>query len=638
VVVMKNASTGFVVDTSKSPYAKLFPIPIKNVQIIDEFWAPRLKIVREVTLPSQYRLCEKTGRFANFRRAAGKEHCNFQGLFFNDSDVYKWIEAVAYSLAGVHDNVLLNLVQIVIPLIMAVQDKDGYLNTYFTFERRNERWTNLKDMHELYCAGHLIQAAISYYRFTGDRRLLDVACRVADNIGRFFGAGKRLGVPGHPEVEMALVELYRTTGKEEYLDMARFFIDNRGKGLVGGSAYHIDHRPFRELTEIAGHAVRSIYLNCGATDVYMETGEKALWDALTKLWSNMTNRKMYITGGVGSRHEGEAFGEDYELPNVRAYAETCAAIANVMWNWRMLLISGDAKFTDVLELALYNCVLSGISLDGQQYFYVNPLEDNGHHKRQNWFECACCPPNIARLLTSLPGYFYSLSKKGVWVHLYASNIANVVVDGMNVTITQKTRYPWEGDVDLVMRLEKMAAFSLFLRIPNWCQKPLILINGIELSDPIKRDCYVEIHRLWEDGDTVHVSMPMFIEQIIANSNIIENNDKVALKRGPIVYCIEQVDNPNIDLKNLILPAEPVLEAKWKPDLLNGVVVIEGEAFVIEPIEQNDNLYFSLSETKTKIRSVKFTAIPYFTWANREQGPMKVWIRSSTFLSSINWKN
>ncbi|MEM2183178.1 MAG: glycoside hydrolase family 127 protein, partial [Candidatus Bathyarchaeia archaeon] len=402
---MVDAKTSLVVtDTSHSPYARLKPVPIENVRLEDDFWAPRLRLMHEVTIPSQYVLLEETGRLFNFRRASGKVSGEFKGLVFNDSDVYKWIEAAAYSYAYEPDQNILDLARKAINEVVAAQDEDGYLNTYFTFERKSERWKNLKDMHEMYCAGHLMQAAIAFYRATGDRTLLDASCRFADHITSVFGPGKRVGVCGHPEVEMAFVELYRTTGKKDYLDLACFFIDNRGRGVIGGRPYYIDHKPFRELSEIVGHAVRALYLNCGAADVYAEIGDKTLFDALMRLWHSMTERKMYITGGVGSRHEGEAFGNDYELPNVRAYAETCAAIANFMWNWRMLLLTGDGAFADIMELTLYNGILSGISLDGKKYFYVNPLADRGAHRRQDWFECACCPPNVARLIASLPGY------------------------------------------------------------------------------------------------------------------------------------------------------------------------------------------------------------------------------------------
>jgi len=617
----------YVVYTSHSPFAKLRPVAIESVNLEDKFWAPRLQNVREVTLPSQYQLCEETGRLFNFRRAAGKETGDFRGLFFNDSDVYKWVEAVAFSLAGAPDQKLHDLAQQVTGEIVASQNGDGYLNTYFTFDRKKERWTNLRDMHELYCAGHIIQAAVAFYRATGEKALLGAACRLADHIVGVFGLDKRPGTPGHPEVEMALVELYRTTGNQDYLKLAHFFIDKRGTGVIGAGTYHIDHKPFRELTEIVGHAVRSLYLNCGAADIYMETGDKTLSDALIRLWNNMTEYKMYITGGVGSRYEGEAFGENYELPNARAYAETCAAIANVMWNWRMLQITGEARFADAMELALYNGVLSGISLDGKDYFYVNPLADRGRHRRQRWFECACCPPNVARLLASLPGYFYGLSSEGLWVHLYAQNTVHLKVNSSSLTIVQRTKYPWDGEVDVVLQPEKEMPFSLFLRTPGWCRKAEAQVNGRPLDVSIQPSQYLEVRRSWKAGDVVHLSLSMPVEQIVSHPHVMENNDRVALKRGPIVYCVEQVDNPNFDPWNLVLPADASLETKWEPRLLNGVMSIRGEGLAVDEDEFKGYLYRPLADLRPKLLRVQFTAIPYYAWANREPGPMSVWIRS-----------
>jgi len=629
---MGNRSYTFVVDTSRSPYAKLRPVPIESVHLEDAFWAPYLRVLREVTLLSQYQLCEETGRIFNFRRAAGKETGDFQGLFFNDSDVYKWVEAVAFSLASVPDQKLQDLARQAIAHIVAAQDEDGYLDTYFTFDRKKERWTNLRDMHELYCAGHLMQAAVAFYRATGERSLLEATCRLADHIASVFGPDKRLGTPGHPEIEMALVELYRTTGEEKYLHLSRFFIDNRGKGLIGGGPYHVDHKPFRGLTEVVGHAVRSLYLNCGAADVYMETGEEALWDALMRLWHSMTERKMYVTGGVGARYEGEAFGDDYELPNARAYAETCAAIANVMWNWRMLLISGEGRFADIMEFALYNGVLAGISLDGKNYFYVNPLADRGRHRRQRWFNCACCPPNIARLLASLPGYFYSLSSGGVWVHLYAQSTARLEVDGNPLTILQRTDYPWDGEVEIILQPEKETPFSLYVRIPGWCRRAEVQVNSETLEAPVQPGHYVEVRRSWRAGDRVHTSVSMPVERTVCHPYVIENNDRVALSRGPIVYCIEQVDNPHFDVWNLMLPANAPLEVEWAPDLLNGVAIIRGEALAVHTDEFEGYLYRPMVDTSYKLNRVQFTAIPYYAWANREPGPMSVWTRSSRHLS------
>jgi DUF1680 family protein len=614
-----------IVDTNRSPFAKLRPVPIENVRLEDNFWAPRLKILQEVTLPSQCKLMYETGRIFNFQRASGKEKGSFQGLVFNDSDVYKWLEAAAFSYAYSQNKNLLAKAREIIDEVAAAQDEDGYLNTYFTFERRGERWKNLRDMHELYCAGHLMQAAIAFYRATGERKLLNVACRFADHILSVFGPNKIMGVPGHPEVEMALVELYRATDKREYLDLAVFFVDNRGKKLIGGSPYHIDHKPFRELTEIVGHAVRALYLNCGATDIYLESGDKTLMDALMRLWRNLTERKMYVTGGAGARHEGEAFGDNYELPNARAYAETCAAIANFMWNWRMLLALGDAAFTDIMELTLYNGVLSGISLDGKHYFYVNPLADRGGHRRQEWFDCACCPPNIARLIASLPGYFYNTSDNGIWVNFYAESRAHINLGGNKVTLIQETNYPWDGDIKITVNPEREETFSLHLRVPGWCRNVSIKVNGERLEP--KPGSYLEINRLWRSGDKIILSLSMPIERIVSHPHVMENNDRVALKRGPIMYCLEGVDNPSFDVWDMILPDDAPLNAEFAPNMLGGVVVIRGEALAIDPNKFGERLYAPKAEVKYEARRVKFTAIPYYAWANREASPMTVWIRS-----------
>ncbi|RJS90945.1 glycoside hydrolase family 127 protein [Candidatus Bathyarchaeota archaeon] len=623
---MKSYGETFVVDTSKSPYAKLRPVPIENVHLEDSFWSPRISILHEETLLSQYRIFEETGRIFNFQRASGKKKGEFKGLYFNDSDVYKWVEAVAFALANKKSGKLYRLVRRTLSEILSAQDNDGYLDTYFFFEKKKERWSNLRDMHELYCAGHFIQAAIAYYRAVGDKEVLDAACRLADHINKVFGPDKRIGTPGHPEIEMALVELYRLTGVKEYLELAKFFIDNRGKGLIGGSPYYIDHKPFRELEEIVGHAVRSVYLNCGATDIYLETGEKALLDALLRLWHNMTERKMYVTGGIGALYTGESFGRDYELPNVTAYAETCAAIANVMWNWRMLLATGEAKFADVMELALYNGVLAGISLDGEKYFYVNPLADRGTHRRQRWFTCACCPPNIARLLSSIPGYIYSLSSKGVWIHLYIQSRVHLDIQGTSVDLFQKTRYPWDGKIEIQVQPEREATFSIYLRIPGWCRRPQVLVDEETPMQPVKAGEYLEIRRLWKFGDCVQLTLPMPIERIVCHPYVMENHDRVALKRGPLVYCVEQTDNPEFDVWGLVLPLNSRLEARWDPTVLNGVVVISGEAYAMD-IESGEDLYRIEDRSRIEMRKVKFTAIPYFAWANRKPGPMTVWIRS-----------
>lgn len=615
----------FVVDTSKSPMARLKPTPIGAVRMTDEFWAPRLRQMREVTLPSQYELMEETGRIDNFRRASGKIKGEFKGIYFNDSDVYKWIEGCAYSLAYERGAKIEELADKVIDEIAAAQREDGYLNTFYTFESEKERWSNLRDMHELYCAGHLFHAAVAYHRATGKGKLLEVAIRFADHIYETFGPDKRPGTPGHPQIEMALVELYRETGDRRYLELSKFFLDQRGRGVIGGGPYHIDHKPFRELNEVVGHAVRSLYLNSGATDIFLETGEKALMEALQRLWHNMTGRRMYVTGGVGARYQGEAFGGDYELPNEHAYAETCAAVANEMWSWRMLLATGECRFADVMELPLYNGALSGISLDGKGYFYVNPLADRGGHRRQRWFGCACCPPNIIRLIGSVPGEIYSTSQGEIWVHLYASNTAEISLNGDRIRLTQRTGYPWDGDVEIKVESEGEIEFSLMLRIPGWSDGADVSVNGEKIASSLQPGRYFQLKRSWSKGDKVELSIPMKVQMLTAHPKVESDWGKIALKRGPILFCLEQVDNPGFDVwcVGIGLDSDPVSE--FKPDLLGGVVTVECDGIASEMGIWEDRLYLPIGAVRQTERPVRITAIPYYAWANRDPGPMTVWV-------------
>jgi DUF1680 family protein len=634
---MSDQISSVVVDTSSSPYAHLRPVPISAVKLTDTFWAPRLRTNQQVTIPDQLRYLEETGRIDNFRRAAGKKDIPFQGIYFNDSDVYKWLEAASWILAGERDASALAAlsasVDAVIDEIADAQQPLGYLNTYFVLDRAHERWTNLQDLHELYCAGHLIQAAVAHHRVTGSERLLQVARRMADLICKVFGPveeGKRLGTSGHEEIEMALVELARDTGDHKYLRQAQFFLDVRGRGLVGGRDYHQDHKPFRELDRMVGHAVRAVYLNAGAVDVYAETGDGDVLAALERLWRNMIGRQMYISGGIGSRYEGEAFGKDYELPNARAYAESCAAIGSMMWNWRMLALNGEARFADVIETALYNGILVGLGLDGQSYFYQNPLSDDGSHRRQPWFGCACCPPNIARTLASLPGYFYSVSREGVWAHLYAESEADVVLpDGRPVRVVQHTLYPWDGRVQMSVQGE--GTFSLFVRIPSWCEEgATVRVNEAPSPGDLSPGSYLEIRRAWQPGDQVYLDLPMRPRRVACHPYVAENSGRVALMRGPLLYCVEQIDHPGFDLRDILLPADAPLSAAYRPDLLGGVVVLEDEARVAPPGEGwSDRLYGSHPESVSPSEQglVRLTAIPYYAWANRDPGAMLVWLRT-----------
>jgi hypothetical protein len=639
-------STAVILDTSRSAHARLRPVPLTAVQLTDNFWAPRRRLNREVTLPSQYRHCEETGRIDNFRRAAGWKDVPFQGIYFNDSDVFKWVEAAAWTLAAEEDAELRQMMDTVVDAIVAAQQPDGYLNTYFLFEHAAERWSNLRDMHELYCAGHLIQAAIAHHRATGSDVLLNAARRYADLICETFGPateGKLELTDGHPEIEMALIELARTTGDEKYLRQAQFFVDVRGRGLLGSGANLQDHQPFRELHDITGHAVRAVYLNAGVADIYAETGEAMLRESLDRLWDSMALRRMYITGGIGSRYEGEAFGEDYELPNARAYAETCAAIGSFMWNWRMLQLDGEAKYADLMELLLYNVIIAGISLDGKDYFYQNPLADDGRHRRQPWFGCACCPPNMARFLASLPGYFYSTSVDGIWVHLYASGTAHIELpDGREVVISQRTDYPWDGKIEIAVEAE--GEFTLYLRVPgNVAARPSMEVNGETVfADGQILEGYVPLRRHWQADDHVHLELSLPVQSYTAHPYIIENRGQVALKRGPVLFCVEQADNPGIELRDVVLPTlsdrgiDLVCSTTYRPAMLGGVATIEFEAWVLNDVPGSDTSRESAYPPRARrdalrrgrsSRAVTLTAIPYYAWANREAGRMMVWLRA-----------
>ena len=417
--------------------------------------------------------------------------------------------------------------------------------------------------------------------------------------------------------------------------MAKFFLDCRGKGIIGGSIILIDHKPFRELDEIVGHAVRSLYLNCGATDIYMETGEKDLWNILTRLWLNMVWKKIYITGGVGSRYSGESFGDEYELPNYRAYCETCAAVANIMWNWRMLMASGDPYYNTLIELTLYNAALAGISLDGMKYFYVNPLADRGFRRRQEWFSCACCPPNIARLIASLPGYIYSISSDGIYIHLYIQSKAVIDFMGERIVVEQHTNYPWSEDVEINLFLEEEMNFTLHLFIPGWVREAHTRIDDgnehlyFSVPSPTYGGSYFNISRCWRKGlNKIHIYFKMPVEKIVSHPHVLENTCRVALMRGPIVYCLEHIDNKSFDVWDLCIDRKAEFNVYYDSKLLNGVTVIEGNGIVRKNGFKEKYflyLYKSLRDIEMSEKKVVFKAIPYYAWNNRKPGPMTVWI-------------
>jgi DUF1680 family protein len=620
----------YLVDTSASPHARLRPVPLGSVRLSDPLWEPRRRRNREVTLPSQYRKCDETGRIDNFRRAAGKIQAPFQGRYYNDSDVYKWIEACAYSLAEAPDPELERMTDLVIAEMADAQRPDGYLTTYDTFEREGDRWSNLKDLHEIYCAGHLIQAAVAHFRCTGKRAMLDIARRYADYLCEVFGPEGRNGTCGHQQIEMALVDLYRLTRDARYLRQAELFIDRRGQQppVIGGSPYHQDHLPFRRLREVTGHAVRMVYYCCGAADLVAETGEPEYRAALDRLWENMTTRRMYVTGGIGSRYEGEAFGEDFELPNDRAYAESCAAIGSVMWSWRMLQLTGEAKYADLIESTLYNALLPGLSLDGELYFYQNPLADTGKHRRQPWFECACCPPNIARILASLPAYFYSQDDAGaVWVHQFAAGTAELALpDGRRLRLTQETRYPWDGEIRITAELDREGSVPLRIRIPAWSNQVELSVNG-EPAETAVPGAYAEIGNT-RSGDVVRLGLEMDATVVESHPYVTNNLGRAALRRGPLVYCVEETDL-GFDPRDLVLPRQVRPSPRWEPDLLGGVVTLSGEALAQETAGTWSNRLYVQDEElpEPPARAVSFQAVPYYAWGNREPGGMAVWIRS-----------
>jgi len=627
-----NRTASVVVDTARSPHARLRALTVDAVRLDDEFWAPRIRLNREVTLPTQLELLERTGRLANFRKGAGKESGRFEGFYFNDTDVYKWLEAAAWTLATDPDPLLDRQVDEVIQVAADAQQPNGYLDNYYVAGDDEKRWTELYRTHELYCAGHLIQAAVAHHRATGKTTLLDVARRFADHICDVLGPaeeGKQPGTDGHPEIELALVELARETGDRRYLDQARYLLDVRGQGLAGGDEYRQDHKPYRELDAMVGHAVRIIYLNAGAADIYAETGDPTLLTTLERLWDNTTTKRMYLTGGLGARHDGEAFGDDYELPNARAYTETCAAIGSVMWNWRMLLLTGEARYADLMEWTLYNAFLPGLALNGREYFYVNPLADEGKHRRQPWFECSCCPPNIARTIASITGYFYTLSDAGIQVHLYGQGTAEIALpDGRTVRLRQQTRYPWDGDV--AIEVDGEGDFTLSVRLPSWCEQgATIEINGEPASDHLQPGSYLPIQRNWSTGDVVRLHFPMPVTLIEAHPRIAEDTGRWAVTRGPLVYCVEQADHAGVDLNALVLTHGVSFMPEERPSFLGGTVVLTSSGWEERSaFDWDGRLYRSVdptAEQELDTHQVPLTFIPYYAWANREPSAMRVWL-------------
>ena len=636
------------VDNSASSLGALKTVPYQAVRINQGFWAKRQTINRQVSLKHGYKMLEKAGNFHNLRMAAGRETGNYAGLVFYDEDVYKWLEALAWELGNRPDDDLQRMADEVIALVQAAQQADGYLDSYYQVVEPHRKWANLDFGHELYCAGHLFQAAIAFHRAVGDDRLLYVARRLADHIDSVFGTGKREGTCGHPEIEMALVELFRTTGESKYLRLAQFFVDQRGKRKMKGMdsygpEYHQDHIPVRQATEAAGHAVRQMYLLTGVADLYMETGEQALWKATNRLWQDIVGTKLYITGGVGSRYEGEAFGEAYELPPDQCYCETCAAIGNLMWNWRLLLLTGDGRYADVIERGLYNGILSSPALDGQHYFYVNPLMlRSGHSLRQSsnrpegtldngrpeWHFVACCPPNVMRLFSSLAHYLVTTDADGIHVHQYASaDIDLEYKPGMRIALSIDTDYPWQGRVRLRVNESVDTSWKLRLRIPGWCQAATVSVNGDVLKAPEMRAGYMVVERAWRAGDVVLLELNMMPQLIQPNPRVDAIRGCLAIQRGPLVYCLESHDQlGQVNLLDVAIDPHGPMQAHWRSDLLGGVMTIETPVYRLDSKSWADQLYVPLSQAaKIDEEQVELVAIPYFAWGNRGLESMRVWI-------------
>ena len=635
-----------VICLDKSPYAKLHTVPVRAVTISKGFWAQRRRVALEKSIPSAQQQLEANGYVDNFRRISQGKDVARIGPVFTDSDLYKWIEAAGLFLQYGEQPNLRAQVDTYIDLIRSVQEPSGYLNTYWVGDRANSRLLpdTMDAGHELYCLGHMLQGAIAYYRATGDEKLLDAGKRYVEFLINNYGPGKKPLLAGHPNIEMSLIELYRTTGDRRYLDLAGYILngDSRIVRRPDRVVYTFSGIPFTQRTKMQGHAVRAMYASCGATDYYLETGDQKYWQTLQNLWQDMVSSKMYVTGGLGARWEGESFGDAYELPNARAYAETCAAIGSLMWNWRLLAASGDARFTDVLERQLYNAINVGMSLDGTMYCYYNPMEFTGHSDpnrhskdgsvRNPWYDVFCCPPNIERTLGALPGYFYNTSKDGLYVNLYGSSSLDWrLEDGTGLKVEQKTDYPWEGTVDFVVSPAKPSDFTLSVRIPGWTTSAKLSVNGEPWKGTMKPGAYFPLRRRWSAGDHVRVEFDMTPQLITSNPQVVENVGKVAMQRGPLVYTLEQSDQAgDASVLDVAIPASrnPAKDFKveFRPDLLGGVTVLRHRGLMLDSPTASQALYAPLrSNTRKPGGAVDLTFIPYYAWANRQPAAMRVWI-------------
>ncbi len=639
-------------ESAKSPRDyPVKPVPFSAVHFNDVFWAPRIETNRTVTIPFAFEKCEETGRVRNFVQAAaalkGEEskEKKLPGYPFDDTDLYKVIEGAAYTLSVRPDPKLETYIDSLIEKIAAAQEKDGYLYPARTIDPRNpHRWAGAKrwelekvDSHELYNLGHLYEAAVAYYQATRKRSLLDIALKAAELLDKTFGPGKQSIWPGHQITEMGLAKLYRVAGDERYLNLAKFLLDVRGPDGTQGSGrqYNQSHKKVVDQTEAVGHAVRATYMYSGMADVAALTGDLSYVNAIDRIWENVAGKKLYITGGIGATGSGEAFGRDYELPNMSAYNETCAAIGNDYWNHRLFLLHADAKYIDVMERTLYNGLISGVSLDGKSFFYPNPLESKGQHQRSPWFGVACCPGNITRFIASVPGYVYAQQGDALYVNLFVGSTAEIKMDnGRRVKLVQETRYPWDGAVKMTVDPDRSSQFTINVRIPGWARNeaipselyrfldkvdaPVLLkVNGKLVPLELEKG-YASLHRNWKRGDSIELTLPMPARRIVASESVEADRGRVALQRGPIVYCAEWPDSPSGRVRNLMLPHEVRLTAEFRPDLLKGVTVIKGKASGLAQDAQG----------KVIKNEQDFTAIPYYAWAHRGRGEMIVWIPSS----------
>lgn len=602
-------------------HVAMAPVNFSDVTIRSNFWSPRQETNRRVSIPHNLDTCEETGRIDNFRHASGATPRHpFRGHIFHDSDVYKVLEGVAYSLHTHPDPVMKARLDEIIDLIAGSQQEDGYLNTWFTVAKPDDRWKNLAHDHELYCAGHMFEAAVAHYHATDDSTFLDVACRFADYIDSVFGEGKRHGIAGHPELELALVKLWRATGQERYLNLSRYFVEQHGKDkhrkLFG--RYAQDHLPVRQQTEPVGHAVRFLYFYSGVADLAAVDGDEGYVKTMDRLWDYIVTKKMYVTGGVGVQGHGEGFANAYYLPNYEAYCETCASIGMVFWNHRLALLHGDAKYADLVERLLYNGAISGMALDGSKFFYVNPLASRGNHHRQPWYGCACCPTNVVRFVASLGQYPYATigDGQGICVLQYVGGDVVLKVESGDVRVTQETNYPWDGDVKITVAPTRTADFTMRVRIPAWCDTATVSVNDEQVGT-VPENGFVSIQRTWAPGDSIRMNLPMQVRRIAANPNVESQAGRLAVKRGPVVYCLEEVDNP-CPVDQVAIPAGTTFQTAVRDDLLGGVTVLKTRG-KRHGTNQTDASLGVIQD------DVDLTMVPYFAWDNRQPGTMAVWI-------------